>query len=130
MRLGVITRHDIEAYLVAQREARSKRGKKAERPVLSATTVNYALRILKSILADAVELGDLSENVAARVKPLRSPMGTERTYCTSSRRRRLAGCSRSRISRGGAYIRLRSARGCAAARSSGFVGATSTSRVA
>lgn len=41
----------------------------------SIVTVNYALRILRGVLQDAVDLGCLNENVAARVKRLRAPDG-------------------------------------------------------
>jgi len=78
-RLGAITRAAVEGYVTAKRETGTKRGRKGRRTPLSATTVGYSLRILKAILADAVDQGHLAESPAARVKPLRSPEdGTER----------------------------------------------------
>jgi integrase len=55
MRLGSVTRADVERYLAKQTH-------------LSARTVAYALQLLKAILADAVDHGKLTENVAAKVK--------------------------------------------------------------
>ncbi len=72
MRLGAITRSMVDAYVTAKRETSTKRGRKGKRVPLSATTVGYTLRILKAILADAVEHGHLTENPAARVAPPRS----------------------------------------------------------
>lgn len=56
VRLGSITRADIERFL-------------AEQTSLSASTVSALLKRLKTILADAVEHGHLSENVASKVAP-------------------------------------------------------------
>jgi len=55
MRLGSITRADVEHCLAKQTR-------------LSASTVAEELRLLKAILADAVDHGKLTENVAASVK--------------------------------------------------------------
>jgi integrase len=71
-RLGAITRAGVEAYVTVKRESGTKRGRKGKRVPLSATTVGYTLRILKAILADAVEQGHLAQSPAARVKRLRS----------------------------------------------------------
>jgi integrase len=71
MRLGAITRSAVEAYLAAKRETGTKYGPKRKRVPLSATTIAYSLRILKAILADAVERECLAENPAVRVAPPR-----------------------------------------------------------
>jgi integrase len=77
-RLGAITRAGVEGFVTAKREGGTKRGRKGKRVPLSATTVGYTLRILKAILADAVEQGHLADSPAARVKRLRNT-GDERT---------------------------------------------------
>ncbi len=80
-RLGAITRAAVDAYVTAKRETGTKRGRLGRRAPLSATTVAYTLRILKSVLSDAVDQGHLAESPAARVRPLRSPDdGTERLH--------------------------------------------------
>lgn len=87
-RLGSLTRRDVEIYLA--RKALERRRVKARdtngrircdgdgRPVwievpFASKTINYALMVLKAILNDAVQLGVLHENPAARVKPLSRP---------------------------------------------------------
>ena len=73
MRLGAITRRDVEAFLTAKRENGTRRGKQKKRVPLSVTTINYGLSVLKFVLKDAVDQGVLGQNPAAAVKPLRSP---------------------------------------------------------
>ncbi len=61
MRLGAITRTAVDDFVTAR----------LEDGTVSPTTVAYMLRILKAILADAVERGHLAENPAARCTPPR-----------------------------------------------------------
>jgi integrase len=92
-RLGAITRAGVEGFVTAKREGGTKRGRKGKRVPLSATTVGYTLRILKAILADAVEQGHLADSPAARVKRLRNTGDeTERLhFLTPTDIRRLLG---------------------------------------
>ena len=78
MRLGAITRRDVEAYLTAKRETGTRRGKKGKRAPLSITTINYGLSVLKFILGDALEQGVLTENPVGAVRRLRSPNHDDR----------------------------------------------------
>ena len=72
-RLGAITRHEIERWLTGPHHGRPRAGQRKKPALLSTTTVNYTLHVLKFILKDAAEHGHLSENPAAKVKPLRRP---------------------------------------------------------
>ena len=69
MRLGAITRRDVEAYLVEHGRAPRPGRKRPSAP----KTINHSLMVLKAILKDAVEHGHLPENPAARVKAVREP---------------------------------------------------------
>lgn len=70
-RLGAITRHDIERWLSEPHTSRPRKGQRKPSSALSATTVNYSLHILKFIFRDAADHGLITENPAAKVKPLR-----------------------------------------------------------
>lgn len=72
MRLGAISRRDIEAFIVEQtkvtRRRRDRNQPKRYRDVpLAPNTINKHLIVLKAMLGDAVEQGQLNENPAARV---------------------------------------------------------------
>jgi integrase len=70
MHLGSITRADVEHFLAQQSH-------------LSASTVGQFLKRLKAIFADAVEHGQLAENVAAKVKlPVRPDRHAEMAILT------------------------------------------------
>ncbi|MDI6773612.1 MAG: site-specific integrase [bacterium] len=69
MRLGAIARRDIEAYL-AEAVGTPRPGRSAPS---APATINRGLAVLKVILRDAEEHGHLTENPAARVKPLANP---------------------------------------------------------
>jgi integrase len=70
-RLGAIARHEIDRWLTGPHLSRPRKGQRKKPAPLSATTVNYTLHVLKFILKDATEHGHLTENPAAKVKPLR-----------------------------------------------------------
>lgn len=72
VRLGAITRRDVEDFVTTLAETGTRRGKAKKRVPLSPTTVNYALHVLKFVLKDAVEQGVLAESPAVRVRALRS----------------------------------------------------------
>jgi integrase len=67
MRLGAIARRDVELFLGETVSLRTK--PKADPRPLSARSLREALRLVKAILADAVEQRLLSENPAAKVRP-------------------------------------------------------------
>ncbi len=71
-RLGAILRRDVEAWLVGTHLSRPRKGQRKPPVPLSPTSVNYALHVLKFVLKDAAEHGHVTENPAAKVKPLRS----------------------------------------------------------
>jgi integrase len=79
VRLGGITRRDVDAYLVARtkvlrpRRRGKTKGEKAEAIPYAAATINKSLVVLKAMLRDAVEQGHLTESPAARVKSLKEP---------------------------------------------------------
>jgi integrase len=79
LRLGAITRRDVDAYLVARvavRRPRRRGTKKDETPEavpFAAATINKSLVVLKAMLRDAVEQGHLTENPAAKVRAIREP---------------------------------------------------------
>lgn len=70
-RIGAITRHDIERWLTSAHVARPRPGQRKAPYPLSRTTVNYTLHVLKFVFADAMDHGLISENPAAKIKPLR-----------------------------------------------------------
>ncbi len=75
-RLGAITRAHVDGYLARVSATTRRRPGPDGKPVavpLSARTVNHTLTVLKAILADAGERGFLSNNPAAKVKPLQRP---------------------------------------------------------
>ena len=77
MRLGAITRRDIDRYLVEKRESGSRRGKKGSRVPLAVRTINFSLMVLKLMLKEAVEQGLLLSSPAEYVKPLRQTRDDE-----------------------------------------------------
>ena len=77
MRLGAITRRDVDRYLVEEREGRTRRGKKGQRVPISPRTVNSSLTVLRFMLREAVEQDLITSNPAIGVRPLRQPHGDE-----------------------------------------------------
>ncbi len=71
MRLGAISRREVESYLL-QQTTRTRRGKKGKAVPLAAATVNKSLAVLKLVLREAIEQGFLSESSALRVKYVRN----------------------------------------------------------
>ncbi len=70
-RLGAITRERIETWLVSRPRGRPHHPRQGNVPAeLSVTTLNDTLKILRTILEDAVQGGHLSVNAARRVKRL------------------------------------------------------------
>jgi hypothetical protein len=130
VRLGAVTRRDVDAFLVERTQVRRSRlrRKKTDTPPptvpYAAATINKALIVLKAILSDAVEHGVLSENPAARVKALRAPDRADAVRALSSEdvTRLLKRLNRT----GGPCTLLRSQRACAAASCWGSSGPTWT----
>ena len=75
IRLGAITRDDVQAYLVSGQMARAHHPKQ-KKPLqpLSPTTMNYSLSVLRFIFRDAVDRSVVAANPAARAKPLKKAM--------------------------------------------------------
>ena len=70
MRLGAITRREVESYLLDKVAKGTRRGNEGKAAPLAAT-VNKGLAVLKLILQDAIEQGLLTESTALRVRPLK-----------------------------------------------------------
>lgn len=71
MRLGAISRREVESYLLDKTATGSRRGKKGKAVPLAAATVNKTLAVIKSVLHDAIDHGVLTESAALRVKLVR-----------------------------------------------------------
>jgi integrase len=72
MRLGAISRRDVEAYQVAKTNAR-RTLRKGQVVPYAPRTINKTLVVLKAILGSAVEHSHITINPAAKVAALREP---------------------------------------------------------
>ncbi len=89
MRLGAITRADVEKYLL-QASTTPRDGRKHP---AAPKTVNHSLTLLKQLLGDAIERGLLQEQPAARVAPLAVAEREEPRFLTPEQVDRLLAAS-------------------------------------
>src|SRR5438034_8206287 len=71
MRLGALSRREVESYVLEKIAAGTRRGKKGKAVPLAPATINKTLAVLKLVLHDAIEHGLLTESAALRVKLVR-----------------------------------------------------------
>ncbi|MBI2060177.1 MAG: site-specific integrase [Nitrospirae bacterium] len=88
--LSDITRKDIEAYITRRLDDSSRKGGSVKRD-----TVNRELAVLKHMFTKAVEWGELEQNTAHKIKPLKGAPGRLQYLKLEEARKLLAECSAS-----------------------------------